>query len=280
MELADFQKKFHLDHPEFIDASAPLVTAAMDIFDTPLRSPLQERDLVARHLAQSVVSSFQSIQILTYEGHGADAMCIVRSMLERTVALVAFEQFPTMAEDYCDFRWIKKWKSYQRARGTHLDVLPDEQVRELESKYNTVVGKFTLPRGGIRGSWYACDLRTLCDQIDKSINRVLWVPIYDAAYRVGSDFEHGDIAGLERQVDIEKDPYNLDLPPSDNFITPAISTAHWLTLAALVAYVSITGIDKGAVTAQIHDTYKKVWDVGSREHTVAKKGFDDTVASL
>jgi hypothetical protein len=269
-----FQRSFAAKHPEFIQATARLQQIANDIFADTAGPALQEPQAMCRCLTQTVFNSFYAMSLLAEHGCGADALKIVRSMFETSVVLASFDHFPELIQDFIDFRWIKKMKSVKEAKGTHREAhISLELEQEIKQHYDLVLPRFADKNGKPLSSWYRGTFKDLCERLDKDSVKMPWaVTHYSNLYTISSGLMHGDIIGLESQVDTSG--FNIEAPPSQQYISESLMSAHWALWWALASYASIARLPQ---TQQYGDllmkNYEDVWGEGSRELEEAKKDF-------
>jgi len=275
-----FQKSFGEKHPEFIDVARRVGEISNEIFDDSTGSALKEPQIMCRCFAQTVFNSFYAMGLLTEHGCGADALKIVRSMFESAVVLASFDHFPGLIQDFIDFRWIKKMKSIVDAKGTHREAyIPPELEQEIKMNYDRVLPRFADKNGKPRSSWFRGSFKDLCTLLDKDSVAMPWAALhYSDLYRISSGLMHGDVIGVESQVD--SSGYNAETPPSDEYILQALMSGHWAIVWALASYASIAGLPKAQQYGDdLFMGYQAVWGEGSRELEQAKKDFAVYMAS-
>lgn len=270
-QVLAFQKSFAEKHPEFIHAAHQLTQTCNEILADETGPPLNEPQVVCRCLTQTVANSFIAMNILVSQGYGCDALKIVRSMFETSVILASFDHFPALIQDFIDFRWIKKMKSIRGAKGTPREALISPQLeQEIEKNYGAVLHRFSDKNGKPLPSWYRGSLLDMCNKLDEVSVKMPWAAAsYSDLYRFSSELMHGDIVGLESQLD--SSGYNAEMPPCHNYVKESILSGHWVMVMTLASYASIAALPKAqAYGDQLLKGWEEVWGQGSRELEEAK----------
>jgi hypothetical protein len=111
----------------------------------------------------------------------------------------------------------------------------------------------------------------MCKRLDEVSVMMPWaVSSYSDLYRFSSELMHGDIVGLESQVD--SSGYNAEIPPCHNYVKESLISGHWTMAMALASYASIAGLPKAqGYGDQLLKGWERVWGEGSREFEEAKK---------
>jgi Family of unknown function (DUF5677) len=222
--------------------------------------------MMCRSLAQTVLNSFYAVTLLTEHGCGPDALKIVRSMFETSVVLASFDHFPELMKDFMDFRWIKKWKSINAAKGTPREkFVSPESEGEIKKNYDLVVPRFADKNGKPLSSWFRGSFKDLCEKLDKDSAKMPWAVIhYSDLYTMSSGLMHCDIVGLESQVD--SGGYDVETPPSDQYVVESLISSHWAIFWALASYASIAGLPKAHEYGdRLLKSHEEAWGEGSRE---------------
>lgn len=273
-ETIAFQKSFAEKHPEFIQAAQKVWDISNEIFDGATGPGLKEPQIMCCCLAQTVSTSFYAMSLLTEHGCGGDALKIVRSMFEASVILTSFDHSPNLIQDFMDFRWIKKMKGITSAKGTHREAyISPELEQEIKKNYDLVLPRFADKNGKPLSSWYRGTFKDLCARLDADFVTMPWAVLhYSDLYTISSGLMHGDIIGVESQVD--SSGYNVEMPPSDHYVLQALNSSHWAICWALASYASIAGLPKAQHYGdQLIKGYETVWGEGSRELEEARKDF-------
>lgn len=260
------------NHPEFVQA-APLATKiAEEIFADKTGPALKLPQVMCRSMAQTVLNSFYSMRILAEHGCGVDALKIVRSMFEASVVIASFDHFPGLIQDFIDFRWVKKMKAIKEVKGTPREAyVTPELESEITTNYDRVLPRFVNKKGNPRSSWYSGSFKDLCEKLDQDSVKMPWAVVqYSDLYTISSGLMHGDIIGLESQVD--SSGYEVMRPPSDEYITESLMSGHWALWWALASYASIAELPRVQEYGdKLMKGYEEVWGEGSRELDEAKR---------
>jgi hypothetical protein len=114
-------------------------------------------------------------------------------------------------------------------------------------------------------SWFRGSFKDLCEKLDKDSAKMPWAVIhYSDLYTMSSGLMHCDIVGLESQVD--SGGYDVETPPSDQYVVESLISSHWAIFWALASYASIAGLPKAHEYGdRLLKSYEEVWGEGSRE---------------
>jgi hypothetical protein len=270
-EVLAFQKCFVEKHPEFIQSAHELTETCNEILADATGPPLEEPQVVCRCLTQTVANSFIAMNLLVSCGYGCDALKLVRSMFEASVILASFDHFPALIQDFIDFRWIKKMKTIKQAKGTLREAfITTDLEQEIQKHYDLVLPRFSDKYGKPLSSWYRGSLLDMCKKLDEVSVSMPWaVSSYSDLYRFSSELMHGDILGLESQVD--SSGYNTEMPPCHNYVKESLVSGHWAIAMALASYASIAALPKAqSYGDRLVKGWEGVWGEGSRELEEAK----------
>lgn len=267
-ETLAYQQSFAKTHSEFVEAARGVISqTAAEVFADATGPALNEPHvMMCRSLAQTVLNSFYAATLLTEHGCGPDALKIVRSMFETSVILASFDHFPELIKDFMDFRWIKKWKLINAAKGTFREkFISPELEGEIKKNYDLVISRFADKNGKPLSSWFRGSFKDLCAKLDNDSAKVPWAIVhYSDLYTMSSSLMHCDIMGLESQVD--PTGYYVETPPSDQYITESLISSHWAMFWALASYASIAKLPKAQEYGdRLLKSYEQVWGEGSRE---------------
>ena len=102
--------------------------------------------------------------------------------------------------------------------------------------------RFADKHGDPLPSWFRGTFKDLCIKLDKDSVSMPWAVLhYSDLYTISSGLMHGDIIGVESLVD--SSGYNVEMPPSDEYILQALNSGHWAICWALASYASIADKD-------------------------------------
>src|SRR5262249_14385171 len=149
----DFWETAYNEFPHFFGCVASLTALINKIRKAPVEGVPAR---VIHSMACLVSNSFGSLLILALNGYGHDAMRVTRSMFEILVNAKYIELRPTEAQDYVDFHWVRKYKTYEyfkKHSPESLDSMPQQKVDELLAKVQEVRPRFENANGKLREAW-------------------------------------------------------------------------------------------------------------------------------
>jgi hypothetical protein len=178
-----------------------------------------------RSICLTITNSYQSVLLLGIHGCGSDALKIVRSMFESTVAASYLQENPGLLQDFLDYRWVKRNKHQEflaQFAPDKLKLLDPAEVTKTVVEYARVKAKF---KG--RTSWSDKSL-------PKMANDVGLAQQYLAIYPFTSSVHHLDVIGIMAQEDNRI--LDIEVLPSDANTDLALSISGMTAYAALYRF--------------------------------------------
>jgi uncharacterized protein DUF5677 len=251
----DFWQHVHDQLPKFFGtASLELVDIGNTAFRGSLSDPLHK---IARHLARMTWNSIGSVSLLALNGSGVDAMKIARGMFETSVTLGYLRVHPEQVDDYLDYHCViqkQRLDFTKEHEPDRLKQLPAQLLQRIEADFARVAPRFQNRKGKLRTSWSKASIREMARDVGKE-------KLYLTFYRFASSIHHGDVGGAFAQTATlaEDDVLDVEIVPSDAWLTEALIIAHGAVVSVLGDYNEITkaGIDE--VVDQAQKSFLATW---------------------
>ena len=251
----DFWQRAHDRFPQFFDvASVELISIGNEAFKGLLSRPI---DKVARHLSRTVWNSLGSVMVLALNGCGVDAMKVVRGMFEASLTLGYLRLHPELVEDYLDYNFViqKQRNDFLKEHAPeHLKRVPVAIQKRIEAEFSRVAPKFRDRRGKIRKNWSKTNVRAMARELGKE-------KLYLTFYRFASSMHHGDVGGLFAQTKAveDEDVLDVDLVPSDAWLTESLIIAHGALISVLRDYNEITKAGQNEFVDRADKSFLDTW---------------------
>jgi len=251
----DFWQHVHDQFPNFFGiASVELTEIGNTAFRGTLSEPLHK---VARHLARMVWNSIGSVSVLALNGCGVDAMKIARGMFETSVALGYLSLHPELVEDCLDYHFViqkQRCDFMKEHEPDRLKRIPDELLQQIEAGFARVAVRFRNRKGKLRTSWSKASIREMAKAVGKE-------KLYLTFYRFASSMHHGDIGGAFAQTAKldDDDVLDVEIDPSDEWLSGALIIAHGAVISVLRDYNEIAKAGIEDVVGQADKTFLATW---------------------
>jgi hypothetical protein len=161
---AESQQRFISNHADFLREHHKIYVLLTKIFIRPLARPSEEgieglpdddpaviafenkiiTNRLVFYLGRTAADDFGELLVLSGNGYGVGALKILRGMYERMVTAAFLAKNPSESRIFAEDDVIKKWKLWRE----YVAIIPslkdrytEEQVKELEGRYNAIRAK-------------------------------------------------------------------------------------------------------------------------------------------
>ena len=217
----EFWSVVEAEYPRFFEVGPKTLSAMHSIADRAYPDPEPHQKAIL-NLSMLAGISLTEVVTLTANGLGHGAMRIVRSLLETSINAEYLRLRPGEFEDYKEWYHVERFKEMEYLRqhaNAAFQQLGQEAVRDIEENYARVRPRFQRTDGTIRRFWCSLDLAA------RSV-----VTGHEEAYRLinplASSFVHETMYGLMRHFDAAKDVHRVEVPPTLDWATQALSGSH------------------------------------------------------
>ena len=217
----DFWSVVETEYPRFFEVSPKTLTAMHSIADKAYPNPEPYQRAII-NLSMLAGISLTEVVTLTVNGLGHGAMRIVRSLLETSINMEYFRLRPDEFQNYKEWYHVEKFKEKEYLRENIVvafQQLTPETVREIEENFTRVRARFQRADGSLRRFWCSLDLAARSSLTG-----------HQEAYRLinplASSFVHETMYGMMRHFDAGKDVHRVEVPPTLDWATQALSGAH------------------------------------------------------
>jgi hypothetical protein len=213
----EFWQKSNDAFQGFFEATDHLVPLVNTVLAKPIGGQLPR---VLHYMTAIISNSLGSLITLALNGYGHDAVRISRGMFETSVNAAYLAKYPTEAEDYLNYHWIRqrRYLDYMRTDDpARFQQLKQSEIDEMDAEYAKVVSRFTDSKGKVRKDWCSKNFRQRSEAVGMG-------KFYPTFYAYASSIHHGDISGLAAQVSTAK--FRAEIAPSFQAIRDALIMGH------------------------------------------------------
>jgi hypothetical protein len=199
-------------------------------------------------LVRMTTTGWVELLILVGNGAGLGAMKIARGMFETSVMAEYLRQTPAEIEDYIEYFRIFQFKRIQESPG----VVSAEKSAEIEKEYNRVRPRFQDKHGRIRKQWNKHSISYMAEKIGRKNQ-------YELAYSIAASIHHGNFEALMAHVSGDGSAFDVDSPPSLEWIEQALVTGHVYLLHALATLNDLLKLGFEEHLRLADEKFEKVW---------------------
>lgn len=231
-------EKAYKAHDEVYRAIAELTRVAAELLAATQDSK-QDQVQVMSALTRVISDSMNDVLILAGNRRGTGAMKLARGMYEISTIAEYLKKNPSETGAYLDFVHVSSWRHLQRLERNSPGAVPPDLMRDTETEYNRVNGRFTDLRNRVRLNWTDKTIKKMAEDIDQ-------VDRYEAVYSVSSELHHMNAMGLLG--------HELD------WISEALKVAHASFLGTVRMLHSVSGA--GELTVKVNTAasrYSSAW---------------------
>jgi uncharacterized protein DUF5677 len=184
-------------------------------------------------LVRMATTGWVELLILVGNGAGLGAMKIARGMFETSVVAEYLRQFPAEIEDYLEYFHILSFKRIEtyRQHAAGLGVpppedVPKERLEKIEKDFHRVKSRFQDRKGRIRSQWNKHPISYMAEKIGRKNQ-------YEMTYSLAASIHHGSFEALMAHLSGDGSEFDVDSPPSLEWIDQALLDGHLYLLQAL-----------------------------------------------
>jgi uncharacterized protein DUF5677 len=251
----EFWSTVYEQHERQFAAIAELMGLANEMLQAAEQKATEPVEKVVHELTRATTAGANDVILLCGNGCGVSALKIVRGMFESSWTAEYLRRNPKEVDDYIDFGRILSWRRYQWLLIRNPDkarLVSPETVKNNADAYNQVKARFTNANGRERNQWSNESIGKMAEEIGRKEE-------YDLPYSLACSFHHANAEGLLAYVSAEGEEIGRSSPPSMDWLTEALISAHtnlWFTLDTLNDCCNLEFTDK-LKTAE--ENMRKAW---------------------
>ncbi|MBZ5678159.1 MAG: trypsin-like peptidase domain-containing protein [Acidobacteriia bacterium] len=264
--MASFQKRVRREYSDLFSAAASLAGIAESLLTTAPQDPFQQ---TLRYFAASLTNSNSAVVLLCENGHGVDAVKLVRAMFESQITIKYLVKHPAELRDYLDFDAVSRWRRQQFYRSKH----PDQYASFPESKISTVEREFAKVRKRFRG-WNGKVRDRWCRHpMPEMAKRAGLADMYSLFYGYASALQNLDPMGLGMMIHGR----SLDVQPAPTMahIGIALEVGSMILLETLRDFSKACRVDNEDAFERVEENLAKA-KIDLNDPVVG--GLDDVIA--
>jgi tetratricopeptide (TPR) repeat protein len=177
--MESFQQRVRKEYSALFSADTSLGGIAASLLPIPPQDSFQQ---TLRYFAASLTNSNSAVVLLCENGHGADAVKLVRAMFESQIAAKYLRMHPAELRDFLEFDTVPRWKRQQFYKLQHPDIyafFPVSKIYKVgvgTEEYATDGAGIPYPKWPSAPTWQICircftDTRRRC----KPLTQWAWV---------------------------------------------------------------------------------------------------------
>jgi hypothetical protein len=223
-------------YPVFVQKVPLLFRTAKKLFDREIRGDAPVVDKVVFHLGFLCFEDFREILLLCANGYGIGGSRILRSLFEKAVTADYLSTHPDEAENFLDYSWVHIRKTINHQRNVYKrDLLPAEEIEEINREYEKVKDKFQEPSCKKCGttkpqmSWTKLDVGSMARAANSPLQS-----LYYFCYFLPTLQSHTTMPAIfERLVEGDEGHVYLSIEPQREDAKNALERSHLIMLNVL-----------------------------------------------
>lgn len=262
--LADDREAFALKYDKSLENIQILHATAVDFLNRPydISEPI---DKLIYFLSVACLREFNEILLLSSNRYGIGALKILRPMYERVVTLTYLHRHPDLIRrfiDYSQVHWHKMLKEARVAAG-HDDVMPKEQMVEIEERYQAL--KETYEQTACKKckakeirNWVKIGTPEMASEVGGEIRRLYFNAFLWPTFNI-----HTTFYALSRQLKATEDgKLAWDVMAEDDAVHLALNIAHALLIQVIDVLDVHFKLSEGELVKQRAVQWSESWSEG------------------